>query len=640
MTKIPYRPEIDGLRAVSIIGVILFHFWPQVLPGGFMGVDVFFVISGYLISKIILASKHSSDSWLRSFWLRRLQRIFPALAVMVIAVLFLVFLIGVPTLIASTGRQAVAVSTFVSNYRMLSVTGNYWGASTDYVPLLHTWSLAVEEQFYFIYPILLVLAFHFGKFQTTRNVLFAMGAISLLWCVHQTSVASAAAFYLLPSRAWELLAGALIAFYGHEKPAGVSEKVAAFLANAGLILVVAGFIFLPAGARFPGVIALVPVVGAGLYIQFSWARGWSPNLLSTRPALFIGKASYSLYLWHWPMLVLGMIYSKLYEIEGLRAAGLMVGIFLGFASYRWVEPLGRRPNFLKVFFPITAGLLVLGTTTAFLEFNFYSQKYDKDWRGADYDALVERDTPIVVRAFSGLNPGSIQWPHLKNSESASPSVVLLGDSHALSLANQLNILAQKSGNSLAVCAVGGWALAPAPRAISQFDSVRKSFYEKRISLVGKAQPKLIIINARWENVKGDDALNEVRCLIERLHQLSPSSRVIVIGQSPVINYAPNSGIYAHEWMSLRDRMHIGGTTLPASTQPSMQLAHAFLQKVSSENSYVTFIPIDDLFLIKNGKIDVAEDGKILYYDNNHLSEFGAQRVADKIAPVISHILKD
>ena len=641
MAKIPYRPEIDGLRAVSVIGVILFHFAPNLLPGGFMGVDVFFVISGYLISKIILASHESGDLWLRSFWYRRLQRIFPALVVMVITVLFSVCLIGVPSLVAQTGKQAVAVSAFFSNYRMLSVAGNYWGTSADYTLLLHTWSLAVEEQFYFIYPLFLGLAFHFTKLKTVRNALLVVSVLSLFWCIHQTSINQASAFYLLSSRAWELLAGALIAFYGHDATSFVSEKVAASLANVGFILILGGFVFLPSGTSFPGVIALIPVLGASLYIQYSWARGLSSKLLSTSPALLIGKASYSLYLWHWPMLVLGLFYAKFYEVDNLRTVGIIAGICIGFASYKWVEPIGRSTYFLKKFVPFTAALLIVAAgSTAFLDLKVYPEKYKKDWRGGDFDALVNRDTPLMLRAFRGLNSGDIQWPHLKNGDTKVPAVILLGDSHALTIANQLSLQVKKSDRSLAVCAVGGWPLAPTLNSRHLLDPVRKLFYEKRIELIKQAQPELIIISARWENVKGPDGLNAVRTLIEQLNALSPRSKIIVVGQPPVLNYAPNSGIYADEWMNWRHRMQQDATNLPALVSSSMLESHSFLQKLSVENKNVRLVPVDTLFPVTNGRVDAVKGGELLYYDGDHLSDSGAQIVVAKLAPIIRQILNN
>ena len=641
MSKIPYRPEVDGLRAVSIIGVILFHFMPNLLPGGFMGVDVFFVISGYLITRIIVASQNSTDTWLKSFWQRRLQRIFPALAVMVIAVLALVCILGIPSLTAHTGKQAVAVSAFVSNYRMLTVAGNYWGASADYTMLLHTWSLAVEEQFYFVYPVLLATAFYFSKQKIARNILLGTFLVSLFWCLYQTSVSQASAFYLLPSRAWELLAGALIGFWGHLAYPSIGDKTAAGLANLGLILILTAFFFLPGKTMFPGVVALVPVLGACLYIQFSSSLGFSSRCLSSRPALWVGKASYSLYLWHWPMLVIGIILAKLFEVESLRTIGLIFGLGLGFASYKWIEPIGKSPRFFKLYAPLAAALLVvMAASAAFIDIHLYSQKYKVDWRGANFDALVNRDTPLMQRAFSGLNSGNIRWPHLRNGETKLPCVVLLGDSHALSLASQLNELVQKNDKTLAVCAVGGWSLAPVAQVAQHVDPAKKSFYEKRIEFIEKVQPKLIVINARWENVKGQDALNAVRTLIEKLHDVSPGSKVVIVGQPPVINYAENSGIYAHEWLNLRNRLQLHGTTFPALIQPSLHEAHNFLEKVSSESKFATFIPVNNLFPIINGRAQAIKNGNLLYYDGDHLSDAGAKIVVEKLAPIIEEILKN
>jgi len=640
MSRIPYRPEIDGLRAVAVGAVILFHFAPKFLPGGFMGVDVFFVISGYLITSIILASQLKGEPWLGGFWRRRLQRIFPALAVMVILVLIFVLLIGLPSLISNTGKQAFSVSTFLANYRMLAVSGDYWGASADYTVLLHTWSLAVEEQFYFIYPLLLVVTLPNLGAKYTRWLLVILFFTSLFWCTYQTGINKSASFYLLPTRAWELIAGALIAISEEKINRLFSKQVAKILSDIGLFIILICFFYLPSGADFPGLIALVPIVGAVLYILFSYSGGVASNLLSASPAVLIGKASYSLYLWHWPMLVLGLFFAKLYEVEFVRTVGILIGVGLGFASYKWVEPLGRSPRFFNFYAPIGAIILIAASFfSAFGRLDFYPEKFKKDWRGEAYDALVGRETPFIQRAFTGLNKGSIQWHYLRNSDPKSPEMILLGDSHALSLASQLYDLAKKSNTSLAVCAVGGWTLAPTSKLLGSYDSVKKSFYEKRINLIEKIQPKLIIISARWENIKGHEALNEVRRLIERIHSLSPKSKFIIVGQPPVINYAQYSGIYAHEWMNWRSRMQFDDTTFPALTQSSLYDAHKFLKEISSEYDFISFVRVDDLFPITNGRVDAVSGGSLLYYDGDHLSDAGAQRVVSKITPLVRSLLK-
>lgn len=640
MSKILYRPEIDGLRAVSVLAVIFFHFSPSILPGGFMGVDVFFVISGYLITSIIIASHQSGESWLKDFWHRRIRRIFPALAVMVLLTMLIVCVTGLPALIANTGKQAFSVSTFLANYRMLSVSGDYWGAAADYTVFLHTWSLAIEEQFYFIYPLLLAVILTRISNRCTQWILLGLFLMSLYWCVQQTSVLKAAAFYLLPARAWELLAGALIAFSSEKFYLNLSEKISQILADAGIVIIIASFVFLPAGFDFPGKVAVIPVFGAVLFILFSAKGGLAARMLSTSPALLVGKASYSLYLWHWPMLVVGLFFAKLYEVELLRSLGILIGITLGFLSYRWVEPVGRRTNFVKIIAPMAAIIIV--TFSILLSqgvFTSYNGKYKKDWRGEPYDALVNRDTPFIQRAFRGLSKGNIQWHYLKGNKATPPELILLGDSHALSLASRLDELARNNNKSLAVCAVGGWTLAPTSEMQNAYDSVKKSFYEKRINLIKEIQPKLIIISARWENVKGYEALNEIRSLIERVHSLSPQSKFIIIGQAPVINYAQYSGIYAHEWMNWRNWMHISDTTFPALTQPSFHQAHAILQEMAKEYNFITFIPVADLFPITNGRVDAVGEEGLLYYDGDHLSDAGAQRVVAKIAPTVRSLLK-
>jgi peptidoglycan/LPS O-acetylase OafA/YrhL len=638
MDKITYRPEIDGLRALSVLAVILFHFSPRLLPGGFIGVDVFFVISGYLITSIIVVSHQSGQPWLNSFWVRRLRRIFPALAMMVILVLIFVSLIGLPSLVTSTGKQALSVSAFLANFRLLAITGDYWGPAADYTVLLHTWSLAVEEQFYFIYPLLLAGILTYFTPKSLGRFLVGVFLISWWWCIRQTDNSQAQAFYLLPSRAWELIAGAIIALKGKEIYEWVNIKTAQVLASVGLVIILFSLFLLPGTYLFPGKIAMIPVVGAVLFILFSPAGGLSNQILSTPPALFIGRASYSLYLWHWPMLVIGFFFAEFFEFEAFRIIGILLGIGLGFASYLWVEPLGKNPKFLKLYAPLAALLMILLSIFASNGWlNLYSEKFKRDAVGYKFDIRIEPSVPFWKRALrSVIKPNEVKLKTLEEAGvgDARVDVMLIGDSHAIALANNIDTYVKSQGLKNFVYASSGMPLAPISTSNVLEKSSNKEFYETRLKLIKDLSPKAIIIVSRWGDIKSSEELEEVGNFFKNIHQLSPRSSIIVIGQPPVIDYARLAKIGTHEWINWRYRMRAGLTTFPIYISPLTEKAHCYLQNTATENKYIKFIPVSDLFPVKDGRINALSDNKLLYDDGNHLSEFGSKLVTNKITPTL------
>jgi peptidoglycan/LPS O-acetylase OafA/YrhL len=642
MHKITYRPEIDGLRALSVLAVILFHFSAKLLPGGFMGVDVFFVISGYLITSIIIESHQSGQPWLGSFWVRRLRRIFPALAVMVILVLLFVILIGLPCLVTSTGKQALSVSAFLANFRLLAIAGDYWGPSADYTVLLHTWSLAVEEQFYFIYPILLAGILSYFTTKSLGRFLAVFFLVSWWWCIRQTDNSQAQAFYLLPSRAWELTAGAIIALKGKEIYEWVSIKTAQILASVGLGIILFSLFVLPGDHLFPGKIAIIPVVGAVLFILFSPAGGFSSRVLSTSPALFIGRASYSLYLWHWPMLVLGFFFAEFFEFEAFRTIGILLGISLGFASYLWIEPLGKNPRFLKLYAPLAALLMILLSAFASKGWlNLYPERFQRDAIGYKFDVRIKPKVSFWKRALrSVIKPNETRLKTLEEAGIAETKidVMLIGDSHAIALANNIDTYVKSQGLKNFVYASSGMPLAPVSTSSLLKNQSNKEFYEMRLKLIKDLSPKVIIIVSRWEDVKSSEELGEVENLLKNIHLLNPKGVIIVLGQPPVIDYARRARIGTHEWINWRYRMRAGLTTFPIYISPFTEKAHLYIKNIATENKHIKFIPTSDLFSVNNGRINALSDGKLLYDDGNHLSESGSKLVTNKIAPIILEVL--
>jgi peptidoglycan/LPS O-acetylase OafA/YrhL len=344
-----YAPALDGLRAVAILAVLGFHSLAGVLKGGFTGVDVFFVLSGYLITSVILYDIRNKTFSMREFYLRRIQRLLPNAAVMVFVTVALVLFFLLPSMAVKVAEHGLWTIFNLSNIYILRNFGGYWADSATSAPLLHTWSLAVEEQFYLAFPLILwLLARRTSIFAVTVFLSLASFALH----VYGAGIHPVGTFYLLPTRAWEPLFGALLATYRvpvttarfvRRAKAGIALEVAGW---GGLALIVAGFFFIKESDNFRGVMALAPALGTlSLLVSIADGTTGPARLLSQPAAVLVGKLSYSLYLWHWPMIVIGRTYADLVGISRRTGmlVGLSVGLVLAVIAYRFIEyPLRQR----------------------------------------------------------------------------------------------------------------------------------------------------------------------------------------------------------------------------------------------------------------------------------------------------------
>ncbi|HEY6457175.1 MAG TPA: acyltransferase family protein [Steroidobacteraceae bacterium] len=350
---VPYRADIDGLRAVAVLLVVGYHAVPARFPGGFIGVDIFFVISGFLISSIILGECAEGTFSVLNFYVRRCRRIIPALLV----VLFATWIIGGFTLISldysKLAKHLIAGATFTSNLLLWGEAG-YFDVRAEYKPLLHLWSLGVEEQYYIIWPLLLAFLYRRGRFTfivTTVCLLIASFALEVS-LIH-TSPASS--FYLLPCRFWELLIGAFLAYlrqvrgdllWGGDQATGNSIP-AALLAGAGLALIAASCELITNKLPYPGWLAIIPVAAASALIVAGPQNLFSRTLLCNRTAVLIGLISYPIYLWHWPLISFFHIvdaaspFSQSAQHWILRGAAAL-SIVLAYATWRWIEKPVQR----------------------------------------------------------------------------------------------------------------------------------------------------------------------------------------------------------------------------------------------------------------------------------------------------------
>ena len=305
-----YRPDIDGLRAVAILSVIIFHAFPEVIRGGFIGVDVFFIISGFLISSIIFKSFEKGTFAYTDFYIRRIKRIFPALLVVLVFCIVVGWVVLLPNEFAQLGGHVVAGAGFVSNILSWTEAG-YFDTASELKPLLHLWSLGIEEQYYIIWPIL--VGFIWKRSHNFLWVVLPILTTSFLLNVYGVHYRPTATFYLPVTRLWELMLGSLLAYLVLHRirifHASISDNAISWV---GLGLLLVGLFFIDSDKDFPGWWALLPTVGAFLLIYAGKHAWFNANILSNRMMIFIGLISYPLYLWHWPLLA----YAKMLDLGG------------------------------------------------------------------------------------------------------------------------------------------------------------------------------------------------------------------------------------------------------------------------------------------------------------------------------------
>lgn len=440
-----YRPDIDGLRAIAVLSVVIFHAFPEFMRGGFIGVDIFFVISGFLISKIIIGEIQRESFSFIDFYSRRIRRIFPALIIVLTACTIIGWIILLPGDYSQLGKHLLGGATFTSNFILWSEAG-YFDSSAESKPLLHLWSLAIEEQFYIIWPLLLWLCARKRKNLLSMTILAA--AISFAANIYLVKEHSTAAFYSPFTRFWEILFGGLLACISIERQELASRgkgstKLKAsenFLANAlsmtGILLLVMGFSWIEKTASFPGAWALLPVLATTLLIYAGPATWFNRHVLSSRILVWFGLISFPLYLWHWPLLVFARIAKGGTPSLEFRLMIVVLSILLAWATYRFIEQgirkktlPGHKSLSLATAMTLTglAGLALhatAGVPSRFPEAIRSIAEYAFDYRPAYRAGSCFLDPEQDHAYFSTCDDGNNKVEH---------RVLLWGDSHAAHL---------------------------------------------------------------------------------------------------------------------------------------------------------------------------------------------------------------
>ncbi len=449
-----YRPEIDGLRALAVVPVIFFHAGLPFFSGGFVGVDIFFVISGYLITSIILSEMQAGTFTLARFYERRARRILPALFLILFLSFIAAFFILRPVDMKEFSASMAAAATFLSNVFFWRHSG-YFDGLAELKPLLHTWSLGVEEQYYILYPLFLIAAWRLGR----KKILFMLAALFVLslTAAHLGALNhSSGVFFLLPTRCWELLLGIFAAFYlsrGQVKQ--FSQKTNTILGLLGLVMIAAGIILFDENTLTPGLPLLLPTLGTVLIILFAKEGTIPARLLSFQPIVLIGLISYSAYLWHQPLLAFAKYQANGMISPVILAALCALTFILSYFSWRWIEQPVRRKNHFTRRFIFTASAAGIVFFTALGAAGYMTQGFEKVWL-ARHNEITQTTYLLIKRdpRFDNYGAGEERWgfyddgacrfnkPELSQqtkerilacAQEHGPGIAVIGDSHAIDL---------------------------------------------------------------------------------------------------------------------------------------------------------------------------------------------------------------
>tara|TARA_Y200000002_G_scaffold285882_1_gene240026 strand:- start:885 stop:2777 length:1893 start_codon:yes stop_codon:yes gene_type:complete len=427
-----YRPEIDSLRAISVLVVILFHAEVAIFSGGFVGVDIFFVISGYLIASIILNDLNNNSFNLISFYKRRARRILPALYVVTLVVLILSIFFFLPAFLISSAKSSLSVPLFLSNFYFWSERG-YFGTPYEFKPLLHTWSLAVEEQFYIFFPILLIMLFKFRKTILIGSIVFIF-FVSLIASYYVTKVHSDTAFFFPFTRAWEILIGVFCAFILNSHRLNTnrgniyhSSLYADILSLLGIIMIMFSVLLYNSTMIYPHIYALLPTTGCMIFILFSNESKIIKYIFSIKPFIWIGLISYSLYLFHFPIFAFAK-YLNIFDAN--KIIFILLSFFISLISYVFLEKPFRNIEIISdkiiIRFSIIGAFVIILFSSLILYskglINFYPDDEKKILTQIiDYDEYIQEK-------FN-------KYENKKFENNSKKRVLLIGDSQAKDFLN-------------------------------------------------------------------------------------------------------------------------------------------------------------------------------------------------------------
>lgn len=650
MTVSNYRPDIDGLRAVAVLAVVMHHLSATLIPGGYVGVDVFFVISGYLITRIISREMEEGSFTFAGFYERRARRIFPALFTVLAVTLVAGYLLLLPSDYSATLRGALGTLFFASNIVFWREMMEGYFAATDAAlnPLLHTWSLAVEEQFYVFFPVLLLLCFHYFRRHIVL-ILTGCAVVSLVGAALLVQSKSVAVFFLSPFRTWELLVGALLAL--NAVPALSWRPAREAVASAGLLSVLAACVLYDDKTIFPSLAALAPVLGAAAMIH-AGASGSSTvgRLLQWRPVVYIGLISYSLYLWHWPLIVLTRYAMGMEPITAYIPVLFAASLALGSLSYHFIERPFRRGAGMKRKFAFTASAVlasVLAVSSAVgLVRGGHAERFAPE---VSYlDAARSPQVPFINCEAQPVGSSSCTL----GQGTDKPTMLLWGDSHMLAWAPAFN----ESPVTRQARAVLAFTRS-CPPMLGIDNAIKANCRTQNLAvkdyLLANPNVQTVVLSAFWSKyfredgpltatagnppAKGTEAAK--KALASTLQWLRDNNKqVVLIGPLPVFD--------KNVPMALALEKAFGRRHLHSTAEEQMKKNVSYFEVVgvaqrgAGGGKSLRFL--DPIQWLCADDCVVMKDGTSLYRDSHHLSVAGAIALAPRLyqglinAPVEGH----
>ena len=649
-----YYPHIDGIRALAVIPVLLFHIMAVLCPGGFAGVDVFFVISGYLITGGILRDLEKNRFTVRNFYYRRVRRIMPAYFAMIAGVFAAGCVLYYAAPLMLLGDAVTAGTLFVANIHFWTMGDDYFSSKLHSQALLHLWSLSVEEQFYLFIPLFCAVLWKVRR-RLVAPALILLAGVSLFGAIYAVMTGKQnSAFYLLHFRAWELLTGSLLAMIPAAAPHNDShealraKKKNGFFAIAGFLMVVATYIFISAKTPFPGAVAIFPVIGTAILIRYG-QNGLIGRFLCWRPSVAIGKISYSLYLWHWPVVVFWRYaaYDQIYAYDYLGM--FLLSLALGYLSWKFVELPVRISSVwtMRRAFAFSATgivcLVIAGTACV----------YSKGWPAlhpkADKVAYMTdpRDPFVVDKTFKIIRKLERAAGHnftaaeqheqdLKvqhdlfvgqegNRSSTigapgEPELFILGDSHAGNLQYGMDVVLRKAGISAYNTSLGGSGLFNLQLPATQLALKTLESFPK---------VKTVILAQMWSSYNSD--IEYARLEEFARHINSMGKTLVILTDTPCYQYQPNDIAARTEIITPRHKdIAADHYKQPEGEYDRMQGGiNRRLEEVCKKTGAV-LIPSHMAFFEKNSYLAFdARGGRLIpfYSDSSHLSHEGSLRLS-------------
>jgi len=617
LAQTTYRADIDGLRAIAVISVVIFHAFPRALSGGFVGVDIFFVISGFLISTIIFGSIETNRFSFLQFYARRIRRIFPALALLLIACITLGWWLLLANEYRQLGKHVGAGATFISNFALWNESG-YFDAAANEKPLLHLWSLGIEEQFYLLWPFLLWMAY-----RRRKNFLFITLLIAVASFISNVSTVTrypVATFYSPLTRFWELMLGGILAYLLMHKPQTLPQH-SVVSSLTGFLMIAVALCFLTTNNTFPGWWALLPTIGTFLILSVGPTGWFNRHVLSNRVLVFVGLISYPLYLWHWPLLYfssqVSALSSHLTRLIAVAASGVAATM-----TYLWIEKPIRRAKAVKpsaVYLAVGMALCGLAGATIYLmgglgfrlPQQFAHFTHLPPGEDTHTDCFLEDKSNFLANCTEVLRR---------------PALFVWGDSHADRLYWGLKSMQEKG--QIGLLQVTGASCPP----ILGFKSYRNNKCEDvnayALQSIRRTRPDIVLLHASWVQYSVD--IPKLAFTIQQLRDAGVG-KIVLLGPVPLWSGGTILRSLFRCWRPLNSSTEFPRYSRCGLDSRVSQVSNQLRRSVERLN--VEYISAYDALCNRFGCLThVFEDGdQLVTYDYGHLSTGGSKYLINAIS---------